>query len=96
MIRFAREIDDGVQLDPVYRGKNAATISSISMKQISENSPGWFVACTSNQSQTCHVFLVKLGDGDLNLTKNIGYLSLGASLIFSALYFKTEGSFAKF
>ena len=70
-------------------------IGSISLRPIQKDSPGWYVACTS-LTTTCHIFVVKLGEGELNTSKSQGYVAYLMSYIApSILYFQTEGSFAK-
>ena len=67
------------------------------MRQINLESPGWFLACTSNYSQKCHLFTVKLGEGEFNQPKTISTLSWIGSKVFTGIkYFRTEGSFNKF
>lgn len=63
---------------------------------MSNESSGWFLACVSEKG-TCHVFTVKIGDGEFQQESTISTASWIMSYIVpSVKYFKTEGSFAKF
>ena len=95
MIRFVREVD-GTQLQPKYRGAKAADISSISCFPVNKESPFWYVACVSNQSNNCHIFLIKTEDQENTKKGWKNYLKDSTSYLTGIQWFSTEGSFAKF
>ena len=93
MIRFVKETD-GSQLQPKYRGIKSADVSSISCHQVAKESPFWYVACVSNQSNNCHLFTINTEEGE-NTSKQ-SYLSKSLGYWTGKKWFDTEGSFGKF
>jgi hypothetical protein len=61
MMRFVKEVD-GSPLKSCYRGVTYADISSISSQEISNNSSLWYIASTSNQTATCHIYILDTND----------------------------------
>lgn len=61
MIRFVKEAD-GTPLKSFYRGVSYADISSISSLQVSKDSSLWYIASTSNQTSTCHIYVINTNE----------------------------------
>jgi len=93
MIRFIKETD-GSQLQPKYRGVKFADVSSINCYKVAKESPFWYVACVSNQSNNCHLFIINTEEEENTGKKS--FLSGSLSYWTGNKWFSTEGSFGKF
>ena len=54
------------------------------------------LASTADHSKTCHLYSIKIGEGEYKQPKTIGTISKGLGYSGFSDYFKNEGSFAQF